>query len=487
MYRLLVFILIIKACIMALLVTYGPLSLGPDEAQYWTWSQALDFGYFSKPPGIAYQIAATTSLIGNTVLGVRASAIFMGLFTGLALFRLGTSCGLTQRQSTFGALTWVFSPMGILGSFLTTTDGGLFLFWTLTLCELAASVKEKRAPYYSLVGALILLGGLFKWPIFLLWPIVLIGCLRFPLWRRPLALLGGFLISLLAFVPTGLWNWEHEGATFRHVGATIAAAGNKGNPLDFLGAQVGLLSPLFFLFWFVALKSLWKKDRKGVLFFFSAISTLIIAGYFALSFFKKLQGNWCVFAYAPIMVLIGWYVSKRVLARFWWGVTLLVCFFGIIGALLLPSFPLLPYGLNPWKQLLGWNKIPAALTRAGWKEGEFLFADNYQTASLLSFYNPTQQRAYLLNLHGHRKNQFSYWPQMKDEQLGKDGIFIWTADLHKESNKAQRIEREQEDLLHYFEEVDFLGEQTLYPGKSVFIYRCIHYNGKVPEVIERFN
>src|SRR5215510_533453 len=29
-----------------------------DEAQYWTWSRALDFGYFSKPPMIAWVIAA---------------------------------------------------------------------------------------------------------------------------------------------------------------------------------------------------------------------------------------------------------------------------------------------------------------------------------------------------------------------------------------------------------------------------------------------
>ncbi|MET0689113.1 MAG: hypothetical protein ABWY38_07955, partial [Methyloceanibacter sp.] len=29
-----------------------------DEAQYWTWSRALDFGYFSKPPMIAWSFAA---------------------------------------------------------------------------------------------------------------------------------------------------------------------------------------------------------------------------------------------------------------------------------------------------------------------------------------------------------------------------------------------------------------------------------------------
>ena len=43
-----------------------PLELYPDEAQYWLWSRTLDFGYFSKPPMIAWLIAATTRLGGGS-------------------------------------------------------------------------------------------------------------------------------------------------------------------------------------------------------------------------------------------------------------------------------------------------------------------------------------------------------------------------------------------------------------------------------------
>ena len=32
----------------------SPLELGVDEAQYWLWSQTPDFGYFTKPPLIAW-------------------------------------------------------------------------------------------------------------------------------------------------------------------------------------------------------------------------------------------------------------------------------------------------------------------------------------------------------------------------------------------------------------------------------------------------
>ncbi len=33
-------------------------SLYGDEAQYWLWSQNLDFGYFSKPPLLAWFLSA---------------------------------------------------------------------------------------------------------------------------------------------------------------------------------------------------------------------------------------------------------------------------------------------------------------------------------------------------------------------------------------------------------------------------------------------
>ena len=43
----------------------GGLDLYPDEAQYWLWSLTPDWGYFSKPPLIAWVIRATTLLLGD--------------------------------------------------------------------------------------------------------------------------------------------------------------------------------------------------------------------------------------------------------------------------------------------------------------------------------------------------------------------------------------------------------------------------------------
>ncbi|MES1200186.1 MAG: glycosyltransferase family 39 protein, partial [Pseudomonadota bacterium] len=52
----------------------SPLNLQADEAQYWAWSRNLAFGYFSKPPLIAWAIAGATSLFGEAEWAVRLTA-----------------------------------------------------------------------------------------------------------------------------------------------------------------------------------------------------------------------------------------------------------------------------------------------------------------------------------------------------------------------------------------------------------------------------
>jgi 4-amino-4-deoxy-L-arabinose transferase-like glycosyltransferase len=55
-----------------------------DEAQYWFWSQNLDFGYYSKPPMIAWFIRAMTEISGSTdIIWVRLCGPLMHMATAL--------------------------------------------------------------------------------------------------------------------------------------------------------------------------------------------------------------------------------------------------------------------------------------------------------------------------------------------------------------------------------------------------------------------
>ncbi|MBN2751445.1 MAG: glycosyltransferase family 39 protein, partial [Rhodospirillaceae bacterium] len=67
----------------------SPLSLSFDEAQYWSWSLSPAFGYFSKPPVVAWAIWLTTSVFGHEEWAVRMGSPLAHAGTALALFALG--------------------------------------------------------------------------------------------------------------------------------------------------------------------------------------------------------------------------------------------------------------------------------------------------------------------------------------------------------------------------------------------------------------
>ena len=58
-----------------------PLELGVDEAQYWLWSQTPDFGYFTKPPLIAWIIGLAHWIFGHHTWAVRLPDVSSRLAT----------------------------------------------------------------------------------------------------------------------------------------------------------------------------------------------------------------------------------------------------------------------------------------------------------------------------------------------------------------------------------------------------------------------
>src|ERR1700730_18281913 len=66
-----------------------PADLFPDEAQYWVWSQQLAPGYYSKPPLLAWLIALTTGLFGDSEFAVRLSAPLLPAGDPLYFYAIG--------------------------------------------------------------------------------------------------------------------------------------------------------------------------------------------------------------------------------------------------------------------------------------------------------------------------------------------------------------------------------------------------------------
>lgn len=497
-------LLLIKALLIVGVILYSEIGLGPDEAQYWTWSHALDWGYYSKPPAIAWQIWLGTKFFGDTELGVRFMAIVLASLLSLVIYFLARACRLSVSTAFWSSVIFTCTPLGIIGALFAITDGGLVLFWALASLVIALALSKEKAPNYYLLGLVILCGALFKWPIYLFWCFV-VGFIPLYPYLKNKHLIGGVAVSLLGLLPSVIWNSSHNWVTFRHVFATVIGKGDypansnavffKGNFFDFLGAQIALLSPILFFLLTLAFIML-IKERKNVsagLFFCGISSLILLIVYHFLAIFQKMQGNWVDFAYPAAVVVLCWYAcEKQLKGGFWLKIGILLSLILSFFALSLSSIQShaffkryqIPYKVNPFRHNLGWICLEYELGRIGYNPKEdFLFGDKYQMTSLLSFYSPGQKRAYFLNLQGIRKNQFSFWPSMSHEQLGRTGFFILAENASQiEEKKISDYERL---LQPYFKEVFFLGVKPLFfsygvPVKKALVFKCIGYNGKEP-------
>lgn len=496
----LILTLIIKAILLIWIILNAGIGLGPDEAQYWTWSQSLAWGYYSKPPGIAWQIWLGTFFFGNTELGVRSTAIAIGFILPILIFFLAKACRLSPSTCTWSGLTMALCPIGVLASFLAITDGGMVLFWTATCILLANALEKDKKPNYFWIGFFIMCGALFKWPIYMLWIFVLF---LFPSWK----IIYGVAISLIGLLPSIIWNSQHDWVTFRHVLATMTGGPGKeivskavthGNFWEFFGAQAVLLSPIPFLFMLMGFGTLlWKgKNLNRSLKFCGWMSLIILGVYSVAALFMKMQGNWAIFAYPTAVILLSWFACER----YYYGkgvlagglvLSILLCIIGfsipyIQSYSMYSNFPI-SYKMNPFRHNLGWDRLEQELKAVGYNPSkDFLFGDKYQTSSILSFYGENRKRAYFLNLNKIRKNQFSFWPSMAKEQKGKNGYFVLTENSpHLDKEFPEQIGKYQQALNEYFREVRFLGIRPLFYAygkvvKGAMIFECIDYNGKIP-------
>ena len=123
----------------------SPLDLYPDEAQYWLWSRAFDFGYFSKPPMVAWLIGLTTAFSSDEPF-VRLASSMMHAVAALALFGAGRRL-YGPAAGALAAVIYALMPGVQLSSFVIATDAPLLAFLSLAILAYAElqSAEGRRA------------------------------------------------------------------------------------------------------------------------------------------------------------------------------------------------------------------------------------------------------------------------------------------------------------------------------------------------------
>ena len=230
--------------------------MSQDEAYQWQWSKHLALSYFSKPPLIAYTQFLGTSIWGDNEFGVRFFSPLIAAALGMMLLKFFAR-EVNARAGFFLLLCVMATPLLSVGATLMTVDPLSVLFWTAAMLAGWNAIRpEAGVRQWAWVGLWMGLGFLSKYTALFQ---LLCWVVFFALWRPARVHLRragpwlALLINVLCFLPVIIWNQQHHWITATHV-ASNAGLGEiynwrqrLGFFSDFLGSELGLVNPVFFV------------------------------------------------------------------------------------------------------------------------------------------------------------------------------------------------------------------------------------------------
>lgn len=282
-----------------------------DESQYWLWGQRLDFGYYSKPPLIAWVVRAVTDMAGSDApFWVRLpGAVFHGA-TALILAALAARL-YSARAAFWVAVSYVTLPMVALGSILISTDTIMAPFFAAALLFHFRAAETGRAGYAALAGGAIGLAFLAKYAAIYFLLGAVLAALVVPAMRLALrAWIALFATFALVILPNILWNLSNDLTTVSHTmdnvgwvrGASWLAGLNPAGLAEFFFSQFAVMGPVLFSV------LLWAYVRPGgnigrALGLFSLPVLLIVC---TQALLERAYANWGVAAYfAGTILAVG--------------------------------------------------------------------------------------------------------------------------------------------------------------------------------------
>src|SRR5437667_132888 len=155
------FVLALTAIRLSMLATTD---LEFDEAHYWMWSERIAPAYFSKGPGVAFAMRASTAIFGANEFGVRFFSPVLAAATSLLLFYFARR--LFSATAGFCAVIALnATPIFNIGAFLMTIDALSVFFWLAAMFTfwLAVEKSPRFSWFWPVTGLLTGLGFLSKY------------------------------------------------------------------------------------------------------------------------------------------------------------------------------------------------------------------------------------------------------------------------------------------------------------------------------------
>ncbi len=374
---------VILLLVRLIVLMFSTLNLSVDEAQYWRWSTEFDWGYYSKPPMIAWIIGLSTSIFGHDEWAIRLLAPFLHATTGIFLFLAGRRLW-SEKEGFFAAAIYLTMPGVWLSSTIISTDAALLMFWSAGLYALTRLRDQQNLTNAALLGIAIGLGFLSKYAMVYFLIGLALALLFDQTGRRALLSPRGAVTALAAgliLTPHALWSLGNGFKTIGHTADNANWGEDMFNPDEFFTFffdQFGVFGPVSFalLVTFVILFALsrtqLRSDTRARLLLGFVLPPLLII--LVQAFLSRAHANWAATAYPAAAILIGaWSVhgSGRLRAILMAGIGFNLLL-GIVymGALVAPPSVVNEAGLaNGFKRVRAWpetiERVNAIATEMG--------------------------------------------------------------------------------------------------------------------------
>jgi hypothetical protein len=183
-----------------------------DELAVFVDARSLAWGYVAYPPltpalGHASQLLFGTSLGGFRLFAALAQCAAM-VFAGL----LARELGGRRLAQLLAALAVTATPFSLLTASQMQYTAFDSLWWILLAWMVARLINRDDPRWWLGIGLVIGLGMMTRYTMLFCVASLAVGVAATPL-RRHLAspwLLGGVVLSLLVFLPNGLWQLDHD-------------------------------------------------------------------------------------------------------------------------------------------------------------------------------------------------------------------------------------------------------------------------------------
>ncbi len=372
-----------------------------DEAQYWSWGKEPAFGYYSKPPLIAWVIGLTTKVCGDSTFCVRLPAPILHTATAAVLFWTGQRF-LSTTAGLWAAIGFVTLPAVSLSSGIISTDVPLLLCWALALLAFLELLRGPHDRWWPaiLLGAALGLGMNAKYAMVFFCGSAALYFVLTPHARWLLAdkrLWTALLIGAALIVPNLLWNYAHSFPTIAHTADNAKWGGsllNVGKGLEFLAAQAAVFGPVLLAALVLLSVRAWNEGLPDIERLLLTFTLPVLIAISVQAFVSRAHANWAATAYVAGTLLVA-SALLRLKAVKWLKASLAlhvaVAALLMVGTAAAGRFTLPLIG-DPFQRTLGWKELAdetqltLATARSEGRPFQAVFADDRSVTAELLYY-----------------------------------------------------------------------------------------------------